>query len=85
MLKAISRAERGLGTLDETKADFILMRTVAKRVVNGVMVHKAQTNKGEIIWSDADDTVPLNQRYILGIVKDAQTVVPFNVQIYKEA
>ena len=67
MLKLVSRTDRGLGAFDPTKPDFVLIRTIAKRIVNSVMVHKAQTSAGEIIWADADDTVPESHRFILGL------------------
>ena len=86
MFQKVSRAERNLGAFNADKADFFLVRTISKQYIDGdIIVNKAETDKGEILWADADDTVPDSHRFILGLVLTAKEVaVPFYVQLYKE-
>ena len=86
MFQKVSRAERNLGAFNADKVDFFLVRTISKQFIDGdIIVNKAETDKGEILWEGADDAVPESHRFVLGlIIPGKERVVPLHVQLYKE-
>ena len=86
MQKQVSRAEMKSGVFDPDVADFHLKRTISKQVVDGVMQYKSDTTSGVIVWAEADDSVPDNYKFILGLVAEAKkAIIPIRVQLFKGA
>ena len=85
MQKQVSRAEMKKGAFNPGEADFLLRRTISKQIVDGVMYYKSDTSTGEIIWSEADDSIDDAYKFILGMVTPRETIIPFRVRVFKEA
>lgn len=71
------------GAFDPDAADFLLLRTISKQIVDGVMQYKSDTSVGEIVWAEADDSVDDNYKFILGMVLPNKKIIPFRVQVLK--
>lgn len=84
-LKQVSRAEMKKGVFNPDKADLLLRRTISKQMVEGVMYYKSDTSGGEVLWAEADDSIGDNYKFILGMVTPDSKVIPFRIQLFKEA
>jgi hypothetical protein len=60
--------------------DYIVEKTIAKRLANGVVQYKVKTNKGYIIYENADE---ITKNATLGMKTPTGEIIPLQIKVIR--